>query len=212
VRGRRRLVSAALVACSAALLASSCGGSAGGAGKQIHAEAAYTYKIEVLDLTFKPQQQVGRSATMRIEVQNADARTIPDIAVTVDSFYYTKTYPQLAPDKRPVWVVAQGPGKPPRPPVESRVVSRPDGEQTQYVNTWGLGALAPHEKRVFEWKVIPVKAGIQHVGLEISADVGTRAKATLPNGGALSARFRSEISPAPRSIEIDPSTGKVTPG
>jgi hypothetical protein len=195
----------------AALLASGCGGSSHSSSEQTHAQGPHTYKIEVLDVTFKPAQQVGRPATMRIEVLNADTQTIPDIAVTLDSFYFTETYPELAPGKRPVWVVEQGPGNPPKPPAESRVVSQPKGSQTDYVNTWALGALAPRHKRVFEWKVIPVKAGIQHVSLAISAGPGEQTKATLPNGGSLTARFRSEIAPAPRSIHVDPSTGKVVP-
>ena len=207
MRGRRRAVGALVAGGCAALLAVGCGGGS----EQTHEEVAHTYKIEVLDLTFKPAQRIGRPATMRIEVLNADTQTIPDVAVTLDSFYYTETYPELAPDKRPVWVVEQGPGNPPTPPVKSRVVSQPNGAQTDYVNTWALGALAPQRKRVFEWKVIPVKAGIQHVGLEISAGPGEQTKATLPNGGALRARFRSEIAPAPRSVRVDPSTGKVVP-
>ena len=196
----------------AVLLACGCGDSGGGS-KQSHEDVVpHTYKIEVLDLTFKPEQAIGRPATMRIEVLNADTRTVPDIAVTLDSFYYTEKYPELAPGKRPVWVVEQGPGKPPQAPVESQVISPPRGGQTDYVNTWALGALAPQHKQVFEWKVIPVKAGVQHVSLEIFADVGGRANATLPNGGALRARFRSEIAPAAPSTHVNPSTGKVALG
>jgi len=196
------------LATGAALLVVGCGGSK----KQTSGEPAHTYKVEVLDVTFKPEQAVSRPATMRIEVRDADAKTIPNIAVTIDSFYYTEKYPELAANQRPVWVVEQGPGTPPQAPVQSQAVSPPGGGQTAYVNTWALGPLAPHKTRVFEWKVIPVKSGIHHVSFEISAGLGGLAKATLPNGGALTGRFRSEIAPAPPLTHVDPSTGKVVPG
>jgi hypothetical protein len=196
-----------LAAC-ATLLVAGCGGGA----KQTAGEPEHTYKIEVLDLTFKPQQAIGRPAKMRIEVRNADTKTIPNIAVTLDSFYYTEKYPELASTQRPIWVVEKGPGTPPEAPVQSQAISPPGGGQTAYVNTWALGALAPHHKQVFEWTVIPVKAGTHHINVEISAGLGGQAKATLPNGGSLRARFRSEIAPAPPSRHVNPSTGRVELG
>jgi hypothetical protein len=196
------------LAAGAALLIAGCGGGK----KQTSGEAAHTYKIDVLDVTFKPDQAVSRPAKMRIEVRNADTRTIPNIAVTIDSFYYTERYPELAANKRPVWVVEQGPGTPPQAPVQSQAVSPPGGGQTAYVNTWALGPLAPNKTRVFEWKVIPVKAGVHRVSFEINAGLGGQAKATLPNGGELSGRFRAEIAPAPPQTHVDPSTGKVVAG
>jgi hypothetical protein len=196
----------------AVLLASGCASNSSSGSQQADEAGPHTYKIEVLDVTFKPEQQVGRPATMRIEVLNADTRAIPNIAVTLDSFYYTEKYPKLAPGKRPVWIVEQGPGKPPQAPIESKVVSPAGGRQTGYVNTWALGALAPQHKQLFEWKVIPLKAGIQHVSLKISPAPGGQTNATLPNGGALRARFRSEIAAAPRTKHVNPSTGQVVPG
>lgn len=196
-----------LAACMA-LLVAGCGGGA----KQTADEPAHSYKIEVLDLTFKPKQAVGRPAKMRIEVRNADTKTIPNIAVTLDSFYYTEKYPELASTQRPVWVVEHGPGTPPQHPVQSEEVSPPGGGQTAYVNTWALGALAPHHTQVFEWSVIPVKPGVHHVNIEISAGLGGQAKAVLPNGNPLRARFRSEIAPAPPSRHVNPSTGRVELG
>lgn len=196
------------VAAGAALLVAGCGGGT----KQTSGEPEHTYKIEVLDVTFMPEQAIARPAKMRIEVRNADTRTIPNIAVTLDSFYYTEKYPELAANKRPVWVVEQGPGTPPEAPVQSQAVSPAGGGQTNYVNTWALGPLAPHKTQVFEWKVIPVKAGVHRVSFEISAGLGGLAKATLPNGSALTGRFRAEIAPAPPQTHVDPSTGKVVPG
>jgi hypothetical protein len=197
-----------VLAASVTLIVAGCGGGA----KQTVGEPEHTYKIEVPEITFKPEQAIGRPAKMRIKVRNADKKTIPNIAVTLDSFYYTEKYPELASTQRPIWVVEKGPGEPPQAPVQSQAVSPPGGGQTAYDNTWALGALAPGHTQVFEWTVIPVKSGVHHVNVEISAGLAGQAKATLPNGGVLHARFRSEIAPAPPSRHVNPSTGRVELG
>jgi hypothetical protein len=197
-----------VLAASATLLVAGCGGGA----KQTAGEPARTYKIEVLDKTFKPEQAIGRPAKMRIELRNAGAKTVPNIAVTLDSFYYTDKYPELASTQRPVWVVEKGPGAPPQAPVQSQAVSPPGGGQTTYVNTWALGALAPHHAQVFEWTVVPVKPGTHSVDVKINAGLGGRAKATLPNGRTLDASFNVKIAPAPPSRHVNPSTGRVELG
>jgi len=190
------------------LLASGCGGGK----KQTASEPARTYKLETLGLSFAPHQAVSRPTTMRIEVRNADTRTVPNVAITVDSFSYTEKYPELAANKRPVWVVEEGPGTPPQRPVQSQAVSPPGGGQTAYVNTWALGPLAPHSTRAFEWKVVPVKAGVYRVHVLIAAGLAGQAKATLPSGGPVRAAFRADIAPEPPLTHVDPNTGKVVPG
>jgi hypothetical protein len=196
------------LAVGAVLLASGCGGGK----KQTADEPARTYKLETIALSFAPHQAVSKPASMRIEVRNPGTRTIPNVAVTLDSFSYVEKYPELAANKRPVWVVEQGPGTPPQKPVESQAVSPPGGGQTAYVNTWALGPLAPHKTRVFEWKVVPVKAGTHSVSIEIAAGLGGQAKATLPDGRPVKASFRAEIAPLPPLTHVDPNTGKVVPG
>lgn len=196
------------MASSFALLASGCGGGS----EQTAGEAKRSYKTELLGLTFKPEQAVARPATMRIKVRNVDSKTIPAVAVTLDSFYYTEKYPELAANQRPVWVVEQGPGKPPRTPVQSQAVSPPGGGQTAYVNTWALGPLAPKHTQTFEWKVVPVKSGTHTVHITIGAGLGGRARATLANGNSATATLVAHIAPAPPSTHVDPSTGKVAAG
>jgi hypothetical protein len=196
------------VASSVALFAAGCGGGS----EQTAGEPKRTYKTEVLGLTFTPNQAVSRPATMRIELRNVDAKTIPSVAVTLDSFYYTEKYPELAASKRPVWVVEQGPGAPPRRPVQSQAVSPPGGGQTAYVNTWALGPLAPKHTQTFEWKVVPVKSGTHSVHITIGAGLAGRARATFPNGASPTATLVAHIAPAPPSTHVDPSTGKVAPG
>jgi hypothetical protein len=197
-----------LVGACAAMLASGCGG-----GKQQDVgEAKRTYKIQLVSATFDATQAVARPAVMRIKLRNADARTIPNLAVTVDSFYYTENYPELAANKRPVWVVEQGPGKIPARPVQSQAISPPGGGQTAYVNTWALGPLAPGRTQTFEWKVAPVKVGAHTVHIEIAAGLAGQAKATIASGGRPTAAFAAHIAPAPPATHVDPSTGKVLAG
>ena len=49
-------------------------------------------------------------ADLELAIENAGARTAPNVAVSLDSFYYTESYPHLAANKRPIWVIEQGPG------------------------------------------------------------------------------------------------------
>jgi len=150
---------------------------------------------------------------MSIEVRNPGPRTIPNIAVTLDSFYYTEKYPELASNKRPVWVVEEGPGTAAKTPVQSQAISPPGGGQTAYVNTWALGSLAPEHTQKFVWKVVPVKSGKHTVHFEVDAGLGGLAKAAAPSGGKpIAGSFNAQIAPAPPAAHVDPSTGRVTAG
>jgi hypothetical protein len=186
------------------LLAAGCGGGS----EQTAGEGERSFKLTQTGLSFTPKQAVARPATMRIAVRNDDTKTAPNVAVTVDSFYYTEKYPELAANKRPVWVVEQGPGTPPQAPVQSQAVSPPGGGQTNYVNTWALGPLRPKQVRTFEWKVVPVKAGSHSVRVKVSAGLGGLAKTRSP----LTSRLSVKIAPAPPATHVDPSTGKVAAG
>jgi hypothetical protein len=198
---------AALGVC-AALLAGCGGGTRQDAG-----EPARNYELQLRGVSFKREQSVSKPASLRLQVHNADARRVPNVAVTIDSFYYTEKYPELAADKRPVWVVEQGPGATGSPPVQSEAVSPPGGGQTAYVNTWALGPLASGQTRTFEWRVVPVKSGAHEVHYEVLAGLGGRAKAVAPSGGSpLKGVLTAQIAPAPPSRHVDPSTGRVVSG
>jgi hypothetical protein len=212
VRWRGVNAAAALGACAAliaTLIVSGCGGGA----RQDAGEHARSYQLQLSGVSFQRHQSISKPAALRISVHNPDTRAVPNVAVTIDSFDYTEKYPELAADKRPIWVIEQGPGAVAEPPVQSEAVSPPGGGQTAYVNTWALGPLAAGATRTFEWKVVPVKAGAHEVHYEIAAGLAGRAKAAPPSGGrALNGVLTADIAPTPPSRHVDPSTGRVVAG
>jgi hypothetical protein len=208
VRGRDRVYPALLLGACVAVVASGCGGAA----RQDAGEHAGTFALKVVHASFPAKQSMVRQAYMTLQIRNTGAHTVPNVAVSVDSFAYTSNYPNLASDKRPVWVVEQGPGPRADPPVQSQAVSPPGGAQTAYVNTWALGPLAPRQTATFRWKVTPVKAGVHTVHFLVGASLAGKAKAQLASGGPVQGSFTADIAPRPPSRHIDPSTGRIVAG
>jgi hypothetical protein len=192
----------------AGVLASGCGTGA----RQDAREPAGTFTLEVVRSTFPAKQSIARPTSLELEVLNKSARTAPNVAVTLDSFYYTEHFPELASNKRPVWVVEAGPGAIPSPPVESEAISPPGGGQTAYVNTWALGPLAPGQTRTFLWRVVPVKPGVHSVDFRVAAGLAGKAKAELPSGGPVQGHFTVYIASVPPARHVNPNTGQVVPG
>src|SRR2546428_13914209 len=120
-----------LAGACAALAASGCG-----AARQDANEARGSFTLEVVKASFPAKQSIARPTELELQVRNVGARAAPSVAVSMDSFYYTENYPQLASNQRPVWVIEQGPGPPVSTPVQSQAVSPPGGAQTAYANTW----------------------------------------------------------------------------
>lgn len=200
------LVLASLAAC--ALLVAGCGGGS----EQNAAEHATSYKLAIVHASFPSKQSMAHPAALELQVRNTGEATVPNVAITVDSFEYTSSYPGLAADKRPIWAIEQGPGPVAKPSVQSQNVSIPGGGQTAYVNTWALGALAPRHTQTFAWHVVPVKAGTYTVSYTVSAGLAGKAKAQLSSGGPVQGHFTVQIAPKPAAVHVNPHTGKVTPG
>src|ERR1700736_5134436 len=173
----------------AALSAGGCG-----AARQDAHEASGSFTIKVLASSSPPSQAIARPTRLELQVQNTGTRTAPDVAVTLDSFYYTEHYPELAANKRPVWVVKKAPGAIPARPVESEAVNPPGGGQTAYVNTWALGPLAPGSTQTFLWQVVPVKAGVHTVHFTVAACLAGKANARLASGGQVQGGLTANIA------------------
>lgn len=196
-----------LVSASAALIAG-CGG-----GTRLDAhEPDATFTVAVVHRSFPAVQAVARPATLALAVRNTSTATIPNVAVTIDSFSYVSNLPELASSKRPIWVIEQGPGAVPKRPVQSQAISPPGGGQTAYVNTWALGQLPPGATRTFAWRVTPVKPGLYTVHYTIAAGLAGRSRARLADGAIPHGHFTVAIAPRPPATHVNPATGQVEPG
>lgn len=196
-----------MLALGATALAAGCG-----AARQDAHEARGEFPLHVLSAIFPARQSIAKPATLELRVQNKGAHTIPNIAVTVDSFAYASTYPRLASTQRPVWVIEEGPGPRAPVPVESQAVSPPGGAQSAYVNTWALGPLAPGSSQTFEWRVVPVRSGTFTVHYALAAGLAGKAKAVAAAGGSISGTLTAVVAPKPHARHVNPATGRVEPG
>ena len=184
------------VAAPVAALAVLIGGGCGGGVRQDAAERAGTYRVAIVRSSFPSRQRIARSARLVIAVRNAGTRTIPNIAVTVDSFSARSEQSGLADAERPVWILD-------RPP---------PGSTTAYTNTWALGRLPAGETKQFVWHVTPVAAGTHRLRYRIAAGLNGRAKAVLAGNRAPERELTVRISSRPASARVDPETGAVEHG
>jgi hypothetical protein len=194
-------------AASAGLLAGGCGE----AQQDVH-EPRGVFTVRVAHASFPALQAVARPAQLVLIVRNTSLRTLPNVAVAVNSFYYNSSYPNVAARKRPVWIVDNGPGTIPNPPVETVQINPPGGGTTANDQIWALGPLAPGASRSFVWHVTPVKPGVHQIYYRVYAGLNGRAVARLAGGGAPAGRFTVTIAGRPPLSHVDPQTGKVVPG
>jgi len=173
-----------------AVLVSGCGGGT----RQDAGEKSANYDVEVVRATFPTKQHLARQDRMVIEIKNTDATTIPDIAVTINPGFTSRSERQdLSDPNRPVWIVDDG----------------PLGGGTAATNTWALGVLKPGERKRFVWKVTPVRAGTHEVHYRVAAGLGGRAKAQASGGGVAEGDFTVDVSSKPSQARVDPKTGRV---
>src|SRR3954464_1844818 len=180
-----------LVIAGAGLIAG-CGG---GGPRQDANEPSGTYKVQVVQAKFPDKQALAKRSTMLIAVKNVDSRTIPNVAVTVNSFDQTKNDPSLADPRRPQFIVNTGPA----------------GGDTAYVGTAALGPLKPGQTKTFKWDVTAVVAGKYELKYAVAAGLNGKAKAVLASGGAPSGVFTGRISSkAPKAKVSDDGHTVVT--
>jgi hypothetical protein len=192
----------------AGMLLSGCGS---GSEQNTH-EASGDFTVAVAHSGFPAKQAVARPEHLVLKVRNTGTHTLPNVAVSIDSFAYTDTYPNLASSKRPVWIVDEGPGVHPKSPVAGESVDNPGGASTAFVNTWALGPLAPNHTATFIWKITPVKSGTHTVNFTVAAGLNGKARAQFAHGGAVTGHFTIQIASAPPATHVNPVSGKVVPG
>ena len=203
----RRTAKLALIVGAGGVLASACGGSTQDAHEQ---EASHT--LRVLRSSFPAKQAVARPTALELEILNPGSSTVPNVVVTVDSFYYRSNFPNLSTRLRPIWIVDHGPGAQPQRPVETLPLGGPGSYVTAGSSTWAAGPLLAGEARTFTWLLTPVKSGNHSVLYAVAAGLGGKARATLPSGAPVAGRFDVQIASAPPVNHVNPETGLVEPG
>ncbi len=210
VRGSRVLKMVALGLCGAlaGVLAAGCGESR----HQDAGELKAHYTVQVTHASFPAVQAVARPTQMVVDVRNTSARTLPDVTVAVNSFDYLSDYSNLASRRRPIWVIDQGPGTVPKPPVETVEVDPPGSGTTANYDVWALGPLAPGATGSFVWQLSPVKPGVHQVHYRVYAGLNGKAQAQLADGSPPAGSFTVHVAGRPPQAHVDPATGKVVPG
>ena len=183
---------AAPVAALAVLGSAACGGGA----RQDAAEPARTYRVAIVRSSFPVRQRLAAPARLVVEVRNTGTATVPNVAVTVDSFSARSDRSDLADAQRPVWVID-------RPPA---------GSTTAYTNTWALGPMSAGETKQFVWRVTPVQTGTHRVRFRVAAGLAGRAKAVLAGNRIPEREVTVRISSRPARARVDPETGAVVHG
>jgi hypothetical protein len=185
-----------------------CGVSAAGCGggqRQDAGEPSGRFPVDIVRASFPTTQRLAESSRFEVAVRNAGSRTVPDIAVTVETggkpattdragnasaFGVVSQQPGVAEPSRPVWVLDSG----------------PRGGVTAYTNTWALGRLRPGEMKTFVWRVTAVKPGTYTVKYQVAAGLNGKAKAVASGGGgAPSGQFTVRISGKPADARVGPN-------
>lgn len=157
-------------------------------------EKAATYTVDVTRASFPEDQRLAKATQMRIAVKNTGAESIPDLAVTVDSFSRRSSQEGLADPERPIWIIDEG----------------PRGGTTAYTNTWALENLKPGQSKTFRWKLTPIEAGTYNVKYTVAAGLDGKAKTRDPEGESpVTGAFPVRVSSKPSAARVDPDTGAV---
>jgi len=176
----------------------------GGGEAQDANEPEGTYELEVADASFPAEQGIAEQSTMRIRVRNAEQRTVPNVAVTVETkgagsadgltaFGQKQDDPRLADPNRPIWILDE----------------EPSGGTSAYSNTWTLGPLKGGETKTFEWKLTAVEPGSYSLAYRVAP--GLDGKAKLADGSKSEGTFSVQVADEPVPARVN-SKGEVVRG
>ncbi len=142
------------------------------------------WRVEVVEAEFPLKQRLGDNVGLKIKVRNVGDDTIPELAITVDSFDYRSTEEGLADPARPIWVVN-------RPP---------PGSESSDVNTYRLGPLKPGKTFEAVWRLSAVRAGTHTVKYKVAGDFQGKGKTLLADGSAPEGAFVVTITTVPKPV------------
>jgi hypothetical protein len=137
-------------------------------------------------------------------VRNPEQRTVPDVAVTVETkgagsgdgltaFGQKDDDARLADPNRPIWILDQ----------------EPVGGTSAYANTWTLGPLKGGQTKTFEWKLTAVEPGRYSLAYRVSP--GLDGKAKLAGGSKSRGTFAVTVVDEPVPARVN-SKGEVVRG
>jgi hypothetical protein len=176
----------------------------GGAPRQDEDEPAGSFKLEVTGARFPATQSISETAQMVVRVHNADSKTVPNVAVTVETdpgkegesaaaFGQRVEDSRLSDPERPVWIVNEGPA----------------GGDSAATNTWALGSLRAGQTKTFVWKVTAVAPGEYTIRYRVAP--GLDGKAKLVAGARTRGAFKVTIDDKPVPARVD-DDGNVVRG
>jgi len=178
-------------------------GCGGGESQDVN-EPEGTYRLEVADASFPKEQSISEQTTMRIRVRNPEERTIPNVAVTVETkgaksgdgvtaFGQKADDARLADSNRAIWILDE----------------EPKGGTSAYANTWSLGPLKSGQTKTFEWKLTAVEPGDYSLAYRVAP--GLDGNARLAAGSKARGTFSVQVSDDPVPARVN-SDGEVVRG
>lgn len=183
------------VAAAATALTLAVAGCGGGDERQDAQDSDATYRVEILDPTFPPRQELAEESEMRITVRNVDDRTIPNVAATLEmdrdgtrtaAFGLRSRDPDLSSRSRPVWILDEG----------------PLSGDSAYGNTWALGPLAPGRSQTFSWRVVAVEPGRYELRYRFAGSLTGGARLETADGEVPQGSFPVYIDRRPGRIRV----------
>src|SRR3954452_9307098 len=196
----RRIAALALSVFGVSALAG-CGSQVVKGDPQDRAEPRGVFPVRVTQASFPKKQSLAQDSSMQIEVENAGAKRVPNISVTVKcgrglggSFMTATDESDVADPERPQFVVNRIPTATERvnPPLDPAPLER----SSAFVDTYPLGPLDPGRKATFRWDVTAVKAGPYRLCWRVNAGLYGKAKAVTSSGSELptSGEFKGVVS------------------
>jgi hypothetical protein len=193
------------------------------------------FPVQITAASFPAAQTLSQHAQMVIAVRNAGNKAIPNLAISVCPYTcsYTTTpghgtssavfdsnvdQDSLDNPSTPNWVVERQPGPCSSGMFPSLAQYNCQGGgggayATQDPDTWASGRLAPGATVKFVWSVVAMKTD-PHVVVawQVNADLFSKARAVLANGGGTPAgTFVTRITNKPAQTYIN-NNGQIVPG
>jgi hypothetical protein len=191
---------AALALSLAGVLLAGCGGTSK-VQEQDKDEPSGTFPVRVVETSFPADQNLAKDSKMRIVVENAGTKRVPNINVTVKcpgkglggSFMTVTSESDVADPERPQFIVNRLPTRTPRknPPLDPAALER----SSAFVDTYPLGPLEPNRTATFVWDVTAVKAGPYKLCWRVNAGFYGKAKAIASSDSPpIAGEFRGTVS------------------